>query len=158
MCSLLIDDALLINQRHAELYRVLGGLQDRARQLLGLAWALEARLSIIAPTVVASDSESRVEPDKARETASCRVVVRADTLTLDGKEVALDATASRRVDVLLFFRKLAAAPRALWVSGQDISPGERWDRIIAKLPRRLLALVESKGGTGYRLRASAWRE
>jgi hypothetical protein len=96
----------------------------------------------------------------ARPVLVCRVAVHDGRITLDAKEIVLNVTTDARQDLLRFFRALTAKPCGEWVSGNDISGGIllRWERKLKAVPRRLFDLVESKGGTGYRLRTAAWRE
>jgi hypothetical protein len=111
-----------------------------------------------ADKLTATVSGKVEQPRRQENGLSCRLKLCGDTLALDGKEISLELTADKRKDILQFFRALLGAPRGDWVSGMAIGQGIRWDRAIAKLPPKLRNLIESKDGTGYRLKTSAWRE
>jgi hypothetical protein len=96
-----------------------------------------------------------------------RIVLKGDTVFLDGQPVPLDMASESRSAALCLLTHLLAAGGD-WRSATELddmeraSPckdhvGVRWDQVRKKLPPSLLDLTETNRRKGTRLRPSAWR-
>lgn len=102
--------------------------------------------------------------------AAGRLALDPDTsaVTLDGRSVLLDGTPERRAQMLCYLGYLLREA-GNWISDGDIDraerekggkglDGARWDRVRARLPSCLRALIETDRRKGSRLLPAAWRK